>query len=90
VSGGEKEEGESERARTGCVAGPRALLGRASAAGLRERGQERTAARDWAARCRAELEKEESARATVLFFFFKNVNSVSFFYFNRIFVELLK
>jgi hypothetical protein len=67
----------SECARTGRVAGPRVLLGRASAAGLRER--EQTAARDWAARCWAEPEeKEKSARAAVLFFFFQNVNSDSF------------
>jgi hypothetical protein len=35
-------------------------------------------------------EKEKSARAAVLFFFFKNMNSMGFVYFTRIFIELQK
>jgi hypothetical protein len=64
-------------ARTGRVIGLCVLLGRASAARLREWAW--MTARDWAARCWAEPEeKEKSARAVVLFFFLKNMNSVNF------------
>jgi hypothetical protein len=34
--------------------------------------------------------REAAARVADLFFFFKNMNSDSFVYFNRIFVELQK
>jgi hypothetical protein len=74
---------ERERVRAD---GPRCWAVRAAGPGERgwavRAGRERTAVRDWAARCWAEPEgKVESARAAVLFFFFKNINSVSFYLF---------
>jgi hypothetical protein len=85
------EGSEREASTRVCADGP--LAGPARLVGLNRRGS--AGARVGHASARPARPSEERRRGSwpvlpILFFFFKNVNSGSFVYFNKIFVELQK